>query len=115
MGIIARLLGRGGASALGSAVTNVAEVFTPNATRRMELGHEAFVASVTQHGTEFTNGGALLSPLHLLRGAKLVASDVSRKFKHTFLDKGVCRGLCRTTSLQLVSSSSLHPTPKPRL
>ena len=60
MGIIGRLLGRGGATALGDAVTDVAEVFRPNATRKMELGHEAFVASVTQHGTEFTYGGALL-------------------------------------------------------
>ena len=59
MGIIGRLLGRGGATALGNAVTDVAEVFRPNATRKMELGHEAFVASVTQHGTEFTYGGAL--------------------------------------------------------
>lgn len=58
MGIVSRILGRGNVGAIGKAVTDVAEVFTPNATRRMELGHDAFVASVTQHGTEFTYGGA---------------------------------------------------------
>jgi hypothetical protein len=60
MGIIGRVFGRGGVKAIGDAVTDVAEVFTPNATRRMELGHEAFVASVNQHGTEFSHGGSLL-------------------------------------------------------
>ena len=60
MGVIARLFGHGNVGALGNAVTGVAEVFRPNATRKMELGHEAFVASVAQHGTEFTFGGNLL-------------------------------------------------------
>lgn len=53
MGLIARIFGGGGVGAVSRAVTDVAEVFTPNATRQMELGHEAFVASVTQHGVEF--------------------------------------------------------------
>lgn len=60
MGIMNRLFGHGNAGAIGNAVTGVAEVFTPNATRKMELGHDAFVASVNQHGTEFTYGGSLL-------------------------------------------------------
>lgn len=48
-----RIAGAGGAQAVGSAVQGVAEVFTPNATRRMELSHEAFTAALAAAGAEF--------------------------------------------------------------
>ena len=41
------------ATALGSAVGGVAEVFTQNATRRMELDEEAYARAITQLGQEF--------------------------------------------------------------
>ncbi|GFE66847.1 holin family protein [Litoreibacter roseus] len=55
MGLIRAIFG-GGAQSVGTAITNVAEVFTPNATRQMELGHERYVAALDQHGTEFEHG-----------------------------------------------------------
>jgi len=54
MGLMSWIFG-GGATQMSRAVTDVAEVFTPNATRRMELGHAAFTASVNQHGSEFAH------------------------------------------------------------
>ena len=56
MGLISRVLGAGVKDAADAAV-DVAEVFRPNATRQMELGHEAFSAALTQHGAEFQYGG----------------------------------------------------------
>lgn len=54
MGLIGRLIGGPAAtSALSSAATNVAEVFIPNATKRMELSHEAYIAALDEHGAEF--------------------------------------------------------------
>lgn len=54
MGLIGRIIGGPAAtSALASAATNVAEVFVPNATRRMELSHEAYIAAIDEHGAEF--------------------------------------------------------------
>lgn len=44
--------GRDGAG-LGEGVSRVAEVFHPNATRRMELGHEAYKTAHDTHGAEF--------------------------------------------------------------
>lgn len=44
-----------GAQALGGAVREVAEVFTPNATRQLELGHEAFRIAHETHGAEFAH------------------------------------------------------------
>jgi hypothetical protein len=35
MGLIGKIFGRGGVAAVGSAVRDVAEVFTPSATKRM--------------------------------------------------------------------------------
>ncbi|SFR49062.1 holin family protein [Litoreibacter janthinus] len=55
MGLISKVLG-GGVGAAADAVVDVAEVFRPNATREMELGHEAFTASLSQHGAEFQYG-----------------------------------------------------------
>lgn len=54
MGLIGRIIGGPAATnALASAATNVAEVFVPNATRRMELSHQAYVAALDEHGAEF--------------------------------------------------------------
>ena len=50
------LLGGGaaGAMALGQTVSTVAEVFRPNETRRMELGHDAYMSAHASHAAEFT-------------------------------------------------------------
>lgn len=54
MGLISRIIGGSGAvQALGSAVQGVSEVFTPNATRRMELSHDAYIAALASAGAEF--------------------------------------------------------------
>ena len=54
MGLIGKLIGGPGATAaLGNAASAVAEVFTPNATRKMELGQEAYKAAMDEHGAEF--------------------------------------------------------------
>ena len=54
MGLIGRALG-GPASvtALGDAAKGLAEVFTPSATRRMELSAQAQIAALDEHGAEF--------------------------------------------------------------
>lgn len=58
MGLIGKVLGAPGAVAtIGGAVRDVSEVFTANATRRMELSAEAQAAALAQHGTEFESGG----------------------------------------------------------
>ena len=57
MGIIGQIFG-GGARDLSRAVGEVADGFRPNATRRLELGHDAYVAALDQHGTEFEHGRA---------------------------------------------------------
>ena len=41
------------ARALGQTVTSVAEVFRPNATRALELGHDAYKAAHASHSAEF--------------------------------------------------------------
>jgi hypothetical protein len=48
----------GGARALGDSVTKVAEVFRPNATRALELGHDAYAAAHASHLAEFRYGRA---------------------------------------------------------
>lgn len=54
MGLISRIVGGPAAtSALASAATTVAEVFVPNATRKMELSAEAYRAALDEHGEEF--------------------------------------------------------------
>ncbi|MEZ5731303.1 MAG: holin family protein [Paracoccaceae bacterium] len=54
MGLISRVIGGPAATtALGQAVTGVAEVFTPNATKRMEAAQEAYLAALDEHGAEF--------------------------------------------------------------
>lgn len=54
MGMIDRFLGAGpGIAAVGHAATGMAEVFTQNATRRMELDEEAYARAIAQMGQEF--------------------------------------------------------------
>lgn len=54
MGLIGNLVGSPGAvTALGEAAKGVAEVFTPSATRRMELSAEAQMAALRQLGEEY--------------------------------------------------------------
>lgn len=54
MGMIDRFIGLGqGVTALGSAATGVAEVFTQNVTRKMELEEESYARAITQLGQEF--------------------------------------------------------------
>lgn len=43
---------------LGQTVTQVAEVFRPNATRALELGHDAYIAAHASHTAEFQYGRA---------------------------------------------------------
>lgn len=56
MGVIGRVFGGQGITAAAEAVTDVAEVFRPNATREMELGHQAYISALGQHSTEFAYG-----------------------------------------------------------
>ncbi len=56
MGVIGKLIGGPAAvTALGEAATGLAEVFTPSATRRMELSAEAQMAALKQLGEEYGN------------------------------------------------------------
>jgi len=57
---LSALVGRGGAgvAALGQSVTGVAEVFRPNATRALELGHDAYLAAHSSHTAEFAHARA---------------------------------------------------------
>ncbi len=55
MGLIGKVIGAGGATALGNAATGLAEVFTPNATKRMEGDQAAYIAAVTAQSAEFTS------------------------------------------------------------
>lgn len=51
MGLISQFLGNPGAVA--RAATDVAEVFVPNATKKMEAAQAAYVAALDEHGEEF--------------------------------------------------------------
>lgn len=53
MGLISNWLAPRSVASLGQAVAGVAEVFTPSATRRMELSAEAQMAALQQLGSEF--------------------------------------------------------------
>lgn len=54
MGLIGTVLGAPAATeALGRAATTVAEVFTPNATKRMEAAERAYLKALEEHGAEF--------------------------------------------------------------
>ena len=54
MGMIDRFLAAGASvAAVTNAAGGVAEIFTPNVTRRMELDEEAYVRAIAQHQSEF--------------------------------------------------------------
>lgn len=54
MGLIGQILGGPGTvAAVGDAAKGLAEVFTPSATRKMELSAEAQMAALKQYGDEF--------------------------------------------------------------
>ncbi|SCY60268.1 holin family protein [Paracoccus tibetensis] len=54
MGMMGRIIGIAPTvTALGQAATGMAEVFTQNATKRMELDEEAYARAIAQHGQEF--------------------------------------------------------------
>lgn len=56
MGMIDRFLTRsGGFAAAAEAAGNVAEIFAPNATRRMELDEEAYARAIGQAQAEFAH------------------------------------------------------------
>lgn len=55
MGLIDRIIGGSGITAFGRAATGVAEVFTENATRRMELNEQAYARAMDQFGKEYQN------------------------------------------------------------
>lgn len=54
MGLIGQILGSAeGTKALGDAAGRVAEVFVPNATRKMEVAAEAYKVAMDEQGAEF--------------------------------------------------------------
>ncbi|OOY15295.1 holin family protein [Thioclava sp. DLFJ4-1] len=54
MGVIEKLLGGAGAvKAAGEAASSVAEVFVPNATKKLEAAQVAYLAALQEHGAEF--------------------------------------------------------------
>ena len=54
MGVIGAILGNPGTvAAVGRAAKDVAEVFTPSATKRMELSAEAQMTALKEYGAEF--------------------------------------------------------------
>jgi hypothetical protein len=58
MGLIGKLAGAPGvAHAVGETVKGVSEIFTENATRRMELGAESQAAALAQYSAEFAASG----------------------------------------------------------
>ena len=58
MVLIGNLIGVGDAvTAVGNTAQGLAEVFTPNATRKMELSAQAYGAALSEAGTEFQSVG----------------------------------------------------------
>jgi len=56
MGVIPAILGAGGVRAAGEAAAGLAEVFVPNATKKMQAAHEAYTAALDEYGEEFRHG-----------------------------------------------------------
>lgn len=54
-GIFRALFLRGGLAELGRAGTEVIDAVRPNATRQLELGHDAFAAAQEAHAAEFAH------------------------------------------------------------
>ncbi len=54
MGLIDKIIGGSAATtALGNAAIGLAEVLTPNATKKMEAAQAAYIAALDEHGAEF--------------------------------------------------------------
>lgn len=54
MGLMSRIFGApAAATAIGHAATSVAEVFVPNATRKMQAAQDAYIAALGEYGDEF--------------------------------------------------------------
>lgn len=54
MGLIDKVFGgAAGTTALGQAATGVAEVFVPNATKKMQAAQQAYMAALDEYGVEF--------------------------------------------------------------
>lgn len=53
MGMIGQILGGSATQALGTAASDMAEIFAINQTRRMERSFDAQEAALAQHGVEF--------------------------------------------------------------
>lgn len=91
MGMIGRILGAPAATtALGQAATGVAEVFTPNATKKMQAAHDAYLAALGEHGAEFQHArpGAfdrLVNGLNRLPRPMLALGTVGL-FAHAMVD-----------------------------
>lgn len=80
----------GGARQISGAVTDVADSFRPNATRRMELGSDAFTATQAAYAAEFASdrGGlfdALVNGLNRLP-RPLLALGTLALFVYAMLD-----------------------------
>ena len=58
MELIRGLFMRGGVSAIGQASTDIIGAIRPNATRQLELGHDAFAAVQAEHTAEFRHARA---------------------------------------------------------
>jgi len=54
MGLIGTIFGTPAATtAIGNAASTVAEVFVPNATKKMQAAQDAYMAALDEHGAEF--------------------------------------------------------------
>ena len=54
MGLIGTIFGSPAATtAIGNAASTVAEVFVPNATKKMQAAQDAYMAAIDEHGAEF--------------------------------------------------------------
>ncbi len=91
MGLIGRILGVPAATtALGEAATGVAEVFTPNATKKMQAAHDAYLAALGEHGEEFQHArpgafDSLVNGLNRLPRPMLALGTVGL-FAHAMVD-----------------------------
>jgi hypothetical protein len=57
MGLIGRALTSGAISSVGEAAEDLSEVFVANATREMELSHEAYAMALQAAAEEYRNAG----------------------------------------------------------
>ncbi|MCU4651886.1 holin family protein [Roseibacterium sp. SDUM158016] len=58
MGLIGRALTSGALASAGQAAEGLSEVFVPNATRQLELGHEAYRSALEAAAEEYRHAGS---------------------------------------------------------